>query len=149
MRPCSRFTLRDTQDIPLYGFSWGPRLYWTRWLHARPIGLLLVPSASPSFVGIFVHQLYNVVSSLCMTLDPPFANVGLTNLRALPMLMHDVSGLWSKIPLSFNIIIFFINGFMMEKKNTNTCFFFSSFSFSLFPPSFFITFAKRKIIENH
>ena len=116
MRPCSRFTLRDTQDIPLYGFSWGPRLYWTRWLHARPIGLLLVPSASPSFVGIFVHQLYNVVSSLCMNLDPPFANVGLTNLRALPMLMHDVSGLWSKIPLSFNIIIFFINGFMMEKK---------------------------------
>ena len=56
--------------------------------------LLLAPSASPLSVGILIHQLYNVVLSLCMTLDPLFANVGLTDLRALPVPMHYVSRLW-------------------------------------------------------
>ena len=64
--------------------------------------LLLAPWASPLFVGILVHQLYNVVLSLCMTLDPPSANVGLTDLRASPVPMHYVPRLWSKIPLSLS-----------------------------------------------
>ena len=51
------------------------------------------PLASPSPVGIFVHQLYNVVPSLCMTLDPLSANVGLTDLRASLVPMHDLSRL--------------------------------------------------------
>ena len=51
------------------------------------------PLASLSPVGIFICQLYNVVPPLCMTLDPPSANVGLTDLRALLVPMHDLSRL--------------------------------------------------------
>ena len=92
--------LRDTQDFPLYGFLWGPRLCWTHQLHAHLVRLLLAPSASPSSVRIFLRQLYSMVRSLCKILDPSSANVGLTDLRASPMPMHDVSRLWSEIPLS-------------------------------------------------
>ena len=92
MRLRSKFTLHDMQDISLYGFSWAPRLRGNCQLHACSIGLLCASSASPSSVGIFVRQSYNVVPSPCMTLGPSSTNVGLRDMQVSSVPMYDVPG---------------------------------------------------------